>query len=409
MGGGVIATFLKFMKKQTMNFPELLPAYISAILKQKGHKVTYAVNQLDPSADIVLIQTSIIDCYEETRWAKKIKEEYPQIRIGFMGGFASGWPEFYDQVGDFVLLGDAENIFMHEDIHELSGVVKCGYVKDLDSLPFPDWSHIRDWKPRYGVTKNSKGRIIPMLSSRGCPMSCAYYCTYPLVQGNNYRARSPENIVDEIAYLQTDYGMTSVLFRDPIFSFDMDRIVKMCELILSKGLYFSWICETHPRFLSPDLINLMAKAGCSAVKLGIESGSQEVMKNAKRVALDFEYQEMIVHRCEKAGIDVLAFYMLGYYDDLEGTVEETIKYALQLNTFGAQFTIATPYPGTPWYTDLKCDHIELDDNLEHYNQYRLVYQQPNFKNAKLEQLKSKAYRQYYFRWGFIKKHLLKLD
>ena len=166
--------------------------------------------------------------------------------------------------------GEPENALLNGHIAEFSGIVNGGQVEDLDCLPFPNWSHIQSWKDRYGFVRVNRGRFLPMLSSRGCPMSCRYYCTYPLVQGSNFRARSPENVVDEVTYLQQEFGMTTVLFRDPIFSLDMDRIEAICNLTLKKGLKFSWLCETHPRLLTTDLIELMAKAGCVAIKFGIE-------------------------------------------------------------------------------------------------------------------------------------------
>ena len=240
-------------------------------------------------------------------------------------------------------------------------------------------------------------------------MTCAYYCTYPLVQGAKFRGRSPENIVDEIEYLQKDFGMTTVMFRDPIFSLKMERVQKICELIIQRNLKFSWICETHPRFLNEDLIRLMAKAGCVAVKLGIESGDLEVMKKSKRAAPDLQIQESVVQQLEENNIKVLAFYIIGYFDDDQDSVHKTIQYAQHLNSYGAQFTIATPYPGTQWHTDLNAESetYAFDSNLENYNQYRLVYQHPNLGFDDLEKLKSLAYRRYYLSWSYIKKHFLK--
>ena len=322
---------------------------------------------------------------------------------------ATGNPQLYLDQGDFVIAGEAENAFLSGQIGDFSGLVQAGQVKDLDALPFPDWSHLAGSHGRYGLVKTSRGRFLPMLSSRGCPMSCSYYCTYPLVQGASFRGRSPSNVVDEAAVLQARYGMTTVMFHDPIFSLKMERVAEICELILERGLRFSWICETHPRFLTPDLIRLMRRAGCVSVKLGIESGNPQVMKLAHRALPELLRQEQIVHCLEQNQIDVLAFYILGYFDDTHPSIQQTIDYAIALNTFGAQFTIATPYPGTPWFKELNSqpEKYRLDATLEHYNQYRLVYQHPQLSPAQLEHFKSQAYQRYYLRWGYLRKNLLK--
>jgi len=284
-------------------------------------------------------------------------------------------------------------------------------VTDLDSLPYPDWSYISHWRDRYGFLRNQHGRLIPVLSSRGCPMSCRYYCTYPLIQGYNFRPRSPENILNELSYLIQKYSMTTVLFRDPIFTFNKPRIEQLCHLVIDSNLKFSWICETHPHYLTPDLIELMAQAGCIAVKIGIEASNIEVMKKSHRITTDLVFQEQIIRCLESHHIDVLGFYMLGLFDDNEASIRQTIDYAISLNTYGAQFTIATPYPGTPWYRDMisKPVSFHLDDNLENYTQYRLVYNHPCLSADDLERFKSLAYRRYYFRLSYLKKHFLRLN
>ncbi len=201
------------------------------------------------------------------------------------------------------------------------------------------------------------------------------------------------------------------MFRDPIFSLKMERVEQICELILKKNLRFSWICETHPHYLTPELIKLMRRAGCFSIKLGIESGDLDVMEKSGRALPDLGRQAAIVQSCEANGIQVLAFYILGFPHDTRLSILQTIAYAQKLNTYGAQFTIATPYPGTQWYADLQKDACgyALDDNYEHYNQYRLVFKHPNLSFDELEELKSLAYRRYYLRLGFMTKNILHLS
>ena len=400
---------LKKIKNLSMNYPEIQPAYIHSLLKQNGHTVTYSEDSLEPQADIVLLQSSIISFNDEIRWAEKIKKESPEKKVGFYGGMCSANPDIFLEHADFVVKGEIENILGDQPISDFHGLVDAGYVQNLDSLPFPDWSHIRSW-PRY--TKGfriKRGRIIPISSSRGCPMSCRYYCTYPLVQGVKFRSRSPENIVDEIKYLVHTFHLRSAIFRDPIFTLDMKRIDQFCDLLHQEKLNISWICETHPKFLTPDLIKKMALAGCNTIKIGVESGNDLVLSHSHRAKVDFNRQEEMIRHCEDNGIDILAFYILGYFTDSPETIEQTIQYAKSLNTFGAQFTIATPYPGTPWHSDLskQNDVYQLDPDFGQYNQYSLVYKHPNLSKEQVDSLKEKAYRKYYYRWGYFKKHFLK--
>lgn len=406
-GKGLVPAFLKTFKNQTMNYPELLPAYVRAILTAQGHNVTYAVNDVPLSSEVVLIQSSIIDVQEEIFWAKKLKSENPAIRVGFMGGMSSANAYLYKEQADFCIVGEIENALLRNEITNLKGVVEAGLVKNLDEIPFPDWTHLPVQNRKYRVFRKTSGITIPVLTSRGCPMPCSYYCTYPLVQGSTFRARSNENVLDEIHSLIDQFNHVNILFRDPIFSLDMKRIESLCEGILNRSLKFTWICETHPKFLDEALIKLMARAGCVAIKLGIESGDMNVMKKSHRKSDQLEHQEAVIRACEASHIHVLAFYILGYFDDTKQTVEQTIRYALYLNTYGAQFTIATPYPGTEWYASLQAenDMYQLDPSFENYNQYQLVYQHPNVSKKELENYKSQAYHRYYMRWSYIRKNL----
>jgi radical SAM superfamily enzyme YgiQ (UPF0313 family) len=413
-GRGPAAAFLKYLKRSTMNFPELLPAYIQSILRRQGYKVTYSENKLNYLADIVLLQTSIINFSTELSWAQKIRYSDPSMRIGFMGGMVTGNIGLYEKIleqgiADFVITGEPENAILNQDIASFEGVVQGGMVAELDRLPFPDWSHVAGRRYGYLSLNAKSGKFLPLLSSRGCPMSCAYYCTYPLVQGANFRGRSPANVVDELEYLQLEYKTELVMFRDPIFSLHIARVTEICEQILQRGIKISWICETHPRYLNPDLIGLMAKAGCVTVKLGIESGNLQVMKASRRVTANIQHQEKMIRCLEEHGIRVFAFYILGYMDDTQATIDQTIDYAIRLNTYGAQFTIATPYPGTEWYAELQRqpDRYQLDDDLEHYNQYQLVFHHPNLSFDELERLKGQAYQRYYFRTGYLSRHVLR--
>jgi anaerobic magnesium-protoporphyrin IX monomethyl ester cyclase len=410
-GKGLVPRLLKDYKNRSMNFPEILPAYVNAILKGQGHAVSYACNVVPDGADIVLIQTSIVNFQHELDWARKVKHKWPQVKVGFIGSMSGANPRLYQDKADFVVVGEVENALLDKDVASFSGIVEGGMTPDLDQLPFPDWSHIQTWKKGYGLVSRGESRLLPMSSSRGCPMTCGYYCTYPLTQGKKLRTRSPELVVDEAEYLQKNFGMTAVMFRDPIFSLKMERVEQICELILKRNLHFSWICETHPHFLTPELIKLMRRAGCITVKLGIESGDLDVMKKSGRALPNLEHQEFIVDCCETNGIQVLAFYILGYMHDTRASILQTIEYAQRLNTYGAQFTIATPYPGTQWFTDLETDlhGFSLDEDYEHYNQYRLVFKHPNLSFAELEELKSLAYRRYYLSFAFMVKNVLHLS
>lgn len=404
-GNSLTSKALTLYKKMAMNFPELSPAYASAILKSQGHEVSYGHNQDNPDADITLLQSSLVHFNEEIRWAKKLKAQYPQMKVGFFSGVSDVLHESLLEVADFVISGEVENALNSGDITSFEGRVFGGMINDLDTLAFPDWSHVAP--KRYSMGSLRKGsRVAPMLASRGCPMSCSYYCTYPLVQGKPQRKRSISNIVDEMLHLQNEQGVNVILFRDPIFTLDMKRAKEFCHAVLDAGLKTQYIIETHCQFVDEEMIELLARSGCVAIQFGIESGNLEIMAASKRKVKHLDMQKNVIHMCESHGIKVFALFMLAYFDDTVETIHQTIDYAIDLNPYGAQFTVATPYPGTPWFEELhkNNENFQLSENYDDYTQYQLVYQHPHLSFDDVTQLKNKAYRDFYFRAGYFKKH-----
>lgn len=405
-GSSLTSRLLSAAKARGMNFPELAPAYAAAILRARGHSVTYGENETNPDADVTLLQSSLVHFNEERRQARALKSRRPRMRVGFFGGVCDTLTEELLEVSDFVVRGEFEAALSDGDLADFDGVAYSGKVDDLDTLPYPSWDHVSLRAGYPLVSRLRDARLAPMLASRGCPLSCRYYCTYPLVQGVKQRSRSVGNLVGEIEYLRDVYGVNLVLFRDPIFTLDMERTKAFCCALLELGERPRYIIETHTRFIDEEMVRLLAESGCVAVQLGIESGNAEVMRKSLRRSDSFENQEYAIRALERRGIKVLALFMLAYFDDTEATVEQTIDHALRLNPYGAQFTVATPYPGTPWYEHLKKENgrYRLSEDYDDYTQYRLVYDHPHLSAEDVERLKNRAYRRFYCRPSYLRKH-----
>lgn len=216
---------------------------------------------------------------------------------------------------------------------------------DLDRLPFPAW----DMLPygSYDATRLMRHikPVITVLASRGCPHGCMY-CPYPVVQGRKRRVRSPENVVNELVWLSTQLGVKAVLFRDPEFSLDRTWTVVFCNILIHKKLALSWRCETRLENLDASLLSLMASSGCIGINLGIESADKRVLRSINRVPVSLWSAKHIINCCSKHGIDTFCFFIIGLPDETRLSAIKTILSALWLNPDFAQFSVATPYPGT---------------------------------------------------------------
>jgi hypothetical protein len=221
--------------------------------------------------------------------------------------------------------------------------------RDLDSIPFPRW----DMLPcdRYIIPRSSTSgllRFLPMLSSRGCPYGCSY-CPYPIGQGLKWRFRSPGNVVDEMEYLVRELGVEHILFRDPMFSMQQKRVVAICDEIVRRGLRVGWKCETRVDCLDEATIASMARAGCTGINFGVESIDPDVQKGVHRKPIFVEEFKEKVALCRKYDIATFAFFVVGLPGDTLTTILDSIEFAVTMKANWTQFTVATPFAGTPMH------------------------------------------------------------
>jgi len=221
------------------------------------------------------------------------------------------------------------------------------FETDLDSLPFPRWDLLPH--ERYVIPKSSTAgtlKALPMLTSRGCPYGCSY-CPYPIGQGLKWRYRSPENVADEMEQLVSRYGVEYILFRDPMFSLKQSRVVELCEEILRRGIKVMWKCETRVDCLDEATIAIMARAGCTGINFGIESTDPEIQEGVHRKPILVQEFLDKIGMCKKHDISTFAFFIVGLPGDTIETILKTIRFALVVQPTWTQFTVATPFIGTP--------------------------------------------------------------
>lgn len=407
-GNSVASKLISLVKWRVVRIPILSMAFLQALLKEKGHTVKYYEREVPPSDEkfnIILLYGSIVDCYHENEVAKTIKKNFPNAKVGFYGSFPSRFPEVFNG-GDFVLLGEAEAFFMNDfkDLSQLNGPVKVTSMTDMDALPTPDFDGFPVKKYSYFPCLPKKP-FLPLQASKGCPYSCRFYCTYGEYQGPKIRQRSPKKVVDDIVYLKKKYGIKSVQFRDPVFGLVRPFVPEFCKELESRKVKIQWGMETRLDLLNEENIAMMFEVGLRNINVGIETTNQEIAQKNKRMLIKESHQERIIRFCDKLGIKVSAFYILGYEGDTVENIEKTINYAIKLNTPVARFSISTPYPGTGFYIQLEQQGRLLTKDWEKYTLHNLVYQHPHFSPEQAREFLQKAFKKYYFRPSYMFKML----
>jgi anaerobic magnesium-protoporphyrin IX monomethyl ester cyclase len=236
------------------------------------------------------------------------------------------------------------------------------FIEDLDSLPFPA-RNLLPMSTYFAAVKENplRGEInkpwVAIITSRGCPHNCIF-CSNHIIMGRKWRARSPENVVDEIEQLVKTYHIKQIDFEDANLTVDKKRLEKICDLIIEKGLDIEWYTPNGVRAdgLDEDILKKMAASGCKKIRIAPESGVQRVVDQIIRKNLDLKKVEKTVISARKVGIGVGCFFIIGFIGETKQDIKATIDYAHRLRKLGADrfyFSYATPLYGTELYEQAK--------------------------------------------------------
>lgn len=399
IGNSLRARLLENTKKNGVQLPLLTLGYAAAILRKNGHSVNY---ETVPSTeyDLVIIHSTMVDYKQEIEIADKLRKK---TKVGIIGPFASAKPDIYKDHADFIIQGESESALMNITDKIPTGIIKSEMIIELDTLPYPDWDGFPIEKYSYYPVIKEKPFIV-IQSSRGCIYSCSHYCPYTFSQGVKWRNRSVENVIGEIKMLKEKYGIKGLLFRDPLFTCNKKRVEELAKIM--KGMNLRWACETRLDLLDEQLLDLLYESGLRSINVGVESSNESILKDAKRKPVSQVHQEKIISYCDKKGIKISAFFILGLLNDTEESINNTIRYAINLNPHVAQFTINNPIPGTPFHEEMK--PLFITEDWEKFDNYTPVFKHKNLSSEQLLKLKEKAFVSYYFRLGYITKYIKRM-
>lgn len=224
-------------------------------------------------------------------------------------------------------------------------------LKDLDFLPFPDRDDLR--VENYRDFEISGRPCIQVLSSRGCPFSCAFCLRRQVIYSSPlYRKRDPAKVVDEMELCKEKHGAKQIYFDDDTMTVDRRYLREICEEILVRGFDIPW-ASMGDITLDRETLELMRKAGCVGLKFGVETTDIETLEKSGKGFVKTEKVKQFREWCRELDIWTHATYMVGLPGDTEEKIKATLRFAKKLDTESAQFSIATPLPGTPFFSQAK--------------------------------------------------------
>lgn len=426
--------------------PSIGIAYLAAVLEANQYEVSIVDAYVDQSsleqiltevkgADVLGISSMTSSASTTYQICEAVRQAYPNMKIVLGNTHPSIFPEeslLGGKRGDFIVRNEGEETFL-ELCHHLSGRKTVGlarilgisymengnvfhnptrpFIQDLDSLPLPAW-HLYDLSryhtdPRTQVISGAKE--IQILGTRGCPMSCTF-CSSRMSrsQGQQYRTRSPSNIIAEMRFLHERYGIVVFNFMDLAFPLLKAHAMQFCRELIASDLHkkIRWVSELRVKPLDEELVALMKESGCARACFGIESGNDNVLKRIKK---GFTRSDVVraIRLCRDVGIETDGMFMLGLPGENAATIDDTIGFSLSLGLRFAIFNLFVPYPGCELYDELKATgEVRYQDWSEFisyptYSGGTPVYVPQGLTKEVLMLKQSEAMRRFYLNPGFM--------
>ena len=314
--------------------------------------------------DHVIINTSTPSLKNDSKVAEAIKAQKPGTRIGFVGAHTAVLPTETLKASPAIdWVGRKEFDFTCKEVcegRELETIAGLSFKKDgrIIHNPERDLIHNMDalpwvadvYKRNLQIEKYFIGYLqhpyVSMYTGRGCPAQCTF-CLWPqTIGGHKYRVRSADNVAAEMAYMKKLFPQVKeFFFDDDTFTANLPRAREIAKKLAPLGL--TWSCNSRAN-LDYDTIKFFKDCGLRLFLVGYESGNDETLKRIKKGVTTDEMRRF-TKACHRAGVVIHGTFILGLPVETKTTIEETIRFAQELDVFSIQVSLAAPYPGTELY------------------------------------------------------------
>ncbi len=413
--------------------PPIGLAYIASVLRENGYRVKIIDNVVERlSLDeivkrvkdclIVGISTTTPTFNTALRYAKKIKSALENVFILLGGIHVSFMPhsalkhEFVDGVcvgeGEYTTLEVAERIERGKGLEGVKGLIyredgriidngRREFIKNLDEIPFPAY----DLLPldKYSIL-GQRLEHFPIMSSRGCPFGCRY-CASSRFMGRMFRARSAENVAEEMEWLVDKFKAKYFGFGDDTFTLNKRRVFEFCRELRERGLDVEWSCSSRVDTINDEMLREMKKAGCNCIYYGVESANENILNGFYRKRIKIDQVVDAVKKTKEKEILTVCSFIIGAPMETKEDMKKTLKFSIKLNPDYAQYSILTPYPGTEIYEEAEKKGWILTRNFDEYTCGKPVLKNFYMKPKEISRFLKYCYLRFYLRPKFVWKEI----
>ncbi len=386
------------------------------------------IRPLAKQYDLVIMHTSSPSFLADVKCAEILKEENPRLLIGMVGAKVAVEP------GASLLATTAIDFVAREEFDytikeiaeggELSKTAGISYkdksgkvinnigrtmIENMDELPFVSKIYKRDLTIENYFIGYLKHPYISFYTGRGCRSKCTF-CLWPqTVGGHRYRVRSPEHVIEEVKYIQHGFPhVKEIFFDDDTFTDFKPRVEQIARGLGKLGV--TWSCNAKAN-VPYETLKVMRDNGLRLLLVGYESGNQQILYNIKK-GLRLDIARRFTRDCRDLGITIHGTFILGLPGETRETIQETIRFAQEINPHTIQISLAAPYPGTRLYREA----IENgwltkinQDNLVNDNGFQLIpLSYPDLDHTEIFNSLTTFYKRFYFRPGKITELVLEM-
>jgi hopanoid biosynthesis associated radical SAM protein HpnJ len=370
--------------------------------------------------ELVVLHTSSPSFAGDVQVAEAFKQENPDLKIGFVGAKVAVEPEaslLASPAIDFVAreefdftvaeiaegrpLAEVDGVTFRDAAGMVAHTPDRGILEDMDRLPYVTDVYKRDLNINDYFIGYLKHPYLSLYTGRGCRSRCTF-CLWPqTVGGHRYRTRSVGHVFGEMARVRELFpAVKEVFFDDDTFTDDRRRAEEIARGMGKLGL--TWSCNAKAN-VPYDVLKILRENGLRLLLVGYESGNQQILINIKK-GIRVERARQFTKDCRDLGITIHGTFIVGLPGETTETIQETIRFAKEINPHSLQVSIAAPYPGTALYQQARENGWLPEDDttlIDEHGVQTATLSYPNLNRTEIYDSVETFYREFYFRAGKI--------
>ncbi|MHA1617242.1 MAG: B12-binding domain-containing radical SAM protein [Candidatus Njordarchaeales archaeon] len=386
---------LKELSREIKFFdPDVVGVTATTPMIPDAYAVAHITKMINPNALVIIGGPHVTFLPERTL------RECPYIDIVVRGEGEKTFEELLNTIDSEKRLQDVRGITYLDKEGRIRSTPPRPLIRNIDDIPIPAY----DLLPldKYQIDGINFATII---TSRGCPYNCIF-CSSSALFGHVYRAHSVDRVLEEVSLLRYKFNIREIEFLDDTFTLNKKRAKEISKEIVRNDMDVSWSASSRVNTIDYETALYMRRAGAHTVYLGIESGTQKIL-NFIRKKITLNQARDAVKVSKKAGLGVLGSFVIGFPIETLQDINTTISFSKSLDLEAAQYTVATPYPGTDLWTYSIRHKLLLTEDWRKYTALDVVMKSFFLSPKQIKRLLFKAYVSFYLRLKYIVEDIVK--